>query len=590
MIETTRDFLNEKLRLLGLDKALYILAIVTGICSGLAAVLLKGSIHMVKDLLTGNFNLEHGSFLYLAYPGIGILITIVYVKFFVRDNIGHGITKVLYSISRNNSSIKTHNTYTSMIAGSFTIGFGGSVGAEAPIVLTGSAIGSAIGRFFRLNYRQITLLLGCGAAGAVSGIFKAPLSGIIFTLEILMLNLSMSSLVPLMISSVTACGISYFMIGPDVEFGNTLQTFDMTDIPYYLVLGVCCGFASLYFTRATLFFEKKINAVQNRAYRWLTGAVLLGVLVYFLPPLYGEGYGTLTSILKGNSSEIFERSLFYNFQDSAWFFIAYLLLILVFKVFAMSLTNGSGGVGGTFGPTLFMGGIAGFLVARLINLSGIHAVPESNFALVGMAGMMSGVMQAPLTAIFLIAEITGGYTLLMPLMLVSVSSFITIRSFESYSIYTKRLAEKGDLLTYDKDKAALTLLKAEDLVETDFIKIFPDDTLGKVVKAISLSKRNLFPVTDRKNRIQGVVFLDDIRNVMFESRLYSVMMVSEKMKPVPEVIRIDEPMESVIAKFEHTGAWNLPVVNEMGEYVGFLSKSKIFSSYRNLLKELFGDE
>jgi CIC family chloride channel protein len=556
----------------------------------LAAVFLKSAIHFVKDCLTGWFNVAQGSFFYLAYPGIGILITVIFVKYFVKDSIGHGITKVLYSISRNNSQIKSHNVYSSMIAGTFTIGFGGSVGAEAPIVLTGSAIGSNIGKFFRLNYKQITLLLGCGAAGAVSGIFKAPLAGIIFTLEILMLDLSLSSIIPLMISSVTACGISYLMIGSDVEFGNSLETFAMGNIPYYIVLGIFCGFVSLYFTRATLYLEKKIALVKNTAYRWIIGSVSLGILIYLIPPLYGEGYDALTSIMTGNSSEIFERSIFYNMQDKAWLFVLYLIGIIIFKVLAMSLTNGSGGVGGTFGPTLFLGGIAGFLVARLINLSEIYEVPESNFALVGMAGMMSGVMQAPLTAIFLIAEITGGYTLLMPLMVVSVISFITIRGFEKYSIYTKRLAQSGDLLTHNKDKAALTLLKASDLVETDFVKMFADNTLGEMVKAVSLSKRNIFPVIGRRGHIEGVVLLDDIRDVMFESKLYSSTLVKDKMRPVSDLIRIDEPMENVILKFERSGAWNLPVVNKKDEYLGFLSKSKIFSAYRELLKELYGDE
>jgi CIC family chloride channel protein len=590
IIERLRNFANVKLRLFGQDKIPYILAVFVGLSSGLAAVFLKSAIHLVKNSLTGWFNVSHGSFFYLAYPGIGILLTIIYVKYFVKDSIGHGITKVLYSISRNSSSIKSHNMYSSMIAGTFTIGFGGSVGAEAPIVLTGSAIGSSIGRFFRLNYKQITLLLGCGAAGAVSGIFKAPLAGIIFTLEILMLDLSLSSIIPLMISSVTACGISYLLIGSDVEFGNSLKAFAMGNIPYYILLGIFCGFVSLYFTRATLFLEKKIILVKNTVYRWIAGSISLGVLIYFIPALYGEGYDILTSIMTGNSSEIFERSIFYSLQDRAWFFVLYLVCIIIFKVLAMSLTNGSGGVGGTFGPTLFIGGITGFLVARLINISGIYEVPESNFALVGMAGTMSGVMQAPLTAIFLIAEITGGYTLLMPLMVVSVISFITIRRFEQYSIYTKRLAQSGDLLTHNKDKAALTLLKVEDLVETDFIKLFPDNTLGEMVKAVSSSKRNIFPVIGKQGHIDGVVFLDDIRDIMFESKLYSTTFVKDKMKPVPGFIRIDEPMENVILKFEKTGAWNLPVVNEEYEYVGFLSKSKIFSAYRELLKELFGDE
>jgi CIC family chloride channel protein len=336
--------------------------------------------------------------------------------------------------------------------------------------------------------------------------------------------------------------------------------------------------------------EKKIGMVSNSMYRWIVGALSLGVLIYLIPPLYGEGYNILTAVMTGNSSEVFEKSLFYSLQYRAWFFVLYLFAILIFKVLAVSLTNGSGGVGGTFGPTLFMGGIAGFLVARLINLSGIHAVPESNFALVGMAGLMSGVMQAPLTAIFLIAEITGGYVLLMPLMAVSVVSFITVRQFESYSIYTKRLAKSGDLLTLDKDKAALTLLKIKDLVETDFTGVAPDDTLGKLVKVISQSNRNVYPVTDSKRHIKGMVFLDDIRTEMFEPSLYRITTVRDRMKPVPDIIRIDETMEQVIEKFTKTGAWNLPVVNRNNEYIGFLSKAKIFSAYRELLKNLFGDE
>ncbi|MDR2563278.1 MAG: chloride channel protein [Prevotellaceae bacterium] len=589
-INRVKELLLNQIERIDKKRLIYILSLLVGLCSGLAAVLLKHTIHLVKDSLTSWFDAAHDSLLYLAYPGIGILITIIYVKYFVKNNIGHGITKVLYAISRKHSELEPHNMYTSIAASSFTIGFGGSVGAEAPIVLTGSAIGSNIGRFFNLNYKQITLLLGCGAAGAVSGIFKAPLAGIVFTLEILMLDLSLASIIPLLISSITALCVSYFLIGSDVAFGNTLQPFAMNNLPYYLVLGVFCGFVSLYFTRTTMAIEKRLNKTGSIWQRWLAGTASLGLLVFFIPSLYGEGYDTLTAMMTGNAHTIFDNSLFSGMQENTWFFVLYLVAILIFKVVAMAATTGSGGVGGTFGPTLFMGGIAGFLTARLINISGIHQVPESNFALVGMAGAMAGVMQAPLTAIFLIAEITGGYMLLMPLMVTSVVSFMTIRGFESHSIYTKRLAQEGDLLTHNRDKATLTLLQTDNLIETDFVPVSPDDDLGTLVKAVSRSKRNIFPVVNRERGIEGVILLDDIRDTMFEPNLYRTIRVSSIMRPVPATVSIGEPMEKVIEIFEKTQAWNLPVVDENGKYKGFLSKSKIFSSYREMLKELFGDD
>lgn len=568
---------------------IYILAFIVGIGSGLAAVLLKHSIHWVKDTLTSWFKADMGSLLYLAYPGIGIAITILFVRYFVKDDIGHGITKILYAISRKESKIKSHNMYSSIVASSFTIGFGGSVGAEAPIVLTGSAIGSNLGQFLRLNYKKITLLLGCGAAGAVAGIFKAPLAGIVFTLEILMLDLTLASIIPLLIASVTATGISYLLLGADVAFSNVIQEFSLKNIPYYIVLGIFCGFVALYFTRATLFLEGKLKKIISPMHKWLMGAITLGLLIFFIPPLYGEGYEILSSLLNYDSNAIFENSIFYGMHDKVWFIMFYLILILVFKVVAMAFTNGSGGVGGTFGPTLFMGGIAGFFIARVINISGIHQVPETNFTLVGMGGMMAAVMHAPLTAIFLIAEITGGYTLFMPLIIASVVSFITIRGFEQHSIYTKRLAKKGELITHNKDKAALTMLRVDDLVETDFKSIHPDATLGELVKVIAKSKRNLFPVVDSNQKIVGVVLLDDIRSIMFTPEKYSVTHVRDLMKNPPDIISIDETMEEVVNKFEMTKAWNLPVVDEDGCYMGFLSKSNIFSAYRSLLKA-FSDE
>ena len=450
-------------------------------------------------------------------------------------------------------------------------------------------MGSNIAKFFRLNYRYITLMLGCGAAGAVAGIFKAPLAGIVFTLEILMLDLTLSSIVPLLVSSVTAAAVSYLMLGDTVSFSNSVSPFNMLNLPYYAVLGICCGFGALYFTRATLALENRLKKIESVFRRWLLCAVGLGLLIFLFPPLYGEGYSSLTLLLHSDSVNAAGNVLYESFSSNVWFILLFFLAVFFFKVFSMSFTNSGGGVGGTFGPSLFMGGVAGFIVARLINLSGIHEVPEANFVLVGMAGMMSGVMHAPLTAIFLIAEITGGYSLLMPLMLASAASFITIRGFERHSIYTKRLALRGELITHNKDKAVLTMLQVDKLVETDFSIVSPDNTLGQLVKILSRSPRNLFPVIDDAAALVGVVLLDDVRGIMFDTGSYETIRVRDVMKLPPALVSTEESMQSVLDKFETSGAWNLPVVDENGHYVGFVSKSKIFSSYRNMLQQ-FSDE
>ncbi|MDR2126657.1 MAG: chloride channel protein [Prevotellaceae bacterium] len=571
---------------LGNRKVLILLAFIVGIASGLAAVLLKHTITGVKFLLTSWFNAETGSLLYLAYPGIGILITVIFIKYFVGDNIGHGITRVLYAISRKKSKLKSHNCYSSVIASSFTIGFGGSVGAEAPIVLTGAAIGSNIGQYFRQNYKTITLLIGCGAAGAVAGIFKAPLAGVVFTLEILMLDLTLSSIVPLLISSLAATLVSYLFLGRDVEFTNLITEFSMHNIPLYIVLGIFCGLVALYFTRATLAIENRLAKMPKPYKRWITGSVGIGILIFLFPPLYGEGYGILSSLLTGNPDNIFQDSLFYAYKDILWIMFIYLAAIIIFKVVAMALTNGCGGTGGTFGPTLFIGGISGFLIAKIINTSGIATVPEVNFALVGMGGMMAAVMHAPLTAIFLIAEITGGYDLFFPLMIASVCAFLTNRSFERHSIYTRRLALRGELITHNKDQAALTLLSIGNLIEKDFISVKPNDKLGDFIKIISMSNRNIFPVLDDDGKLLGLVYLDSVRRIMFDSKLYESVFVRDFMFPSPQTIHINDTMNVVVDKFEETKKWNLPVVDENGIYRGFLSKSQILTAYRDVMVEV----
>src|SRR3989339_2088178 len=571
------------------SRVILVLAFITGLLSGVAAVTLKKLIYFFGWLLKGWFNTPAESLLYLIYPGIGMLIALIFVKFVVKDNIGHGVTKVLLSISRNESKIKTHNTWSSVAASSVTIGFGGSVGAEAPIVYTGAAIGSNIARLMGLSYKNMTILLGCGAAGAVAGIFKAPLAGILFTLEILLFNLSMTSIIPLLVSAVTAATVSYFFMGDAVVFSNTIEAFAMRNIPFYIVLGIVCGFISLYFTRTTLRVEDQIKKIPNSYKRWAISAFMLGLLIFIFPPLFGEGYSSITALLNEDALSAVGPNIFGDLFSNKWFIPAFFGAIIFFKVFAMSFTNAGGGVGGTFGPTLFIGGVTGFVVSRVINLTGFFVIPESNFALVGMAGLMAGVMQAPLTAIFLIAEITGGYVLLMPLIITSLISFITIRSFEPYSIYTKRIANQGELLTHDNDKTVLTLLKTSDLIETDFQPVSPSSNLANLVNVIANSKRNIFPVVDSSGVLQGIILLDDIREIMFTRELYEKTEVVKLMKDPPNIVSKNEKMDSVMRKFESCGAWNLPVTNKQGKYIGFVSKSKIFSAYRDQLQQVSHD-
>ena len=570
-----------------------VLSLVVGVLCGMASVLLKSMIEFIHHLLTSWFDGGFDyNYLYLIYPGIGMLLSMLFVRYAVKDNIGHGVTKVLLAVSKNESRIKPHNMWSSIAASSVTIGFGGSVGAEAPIVYTGAAIGSNIGRKMGLSYKNITILLGCGAAGAVAGIFKAPLAGVLFTLEILLFNISMSSILPLLLSTVSATVISYLFLGESLPFECTLTPFTMRNIPFYILLGLFSAACSVYFTRTTLWLEDKIKSIEGPFRRWFISALCLGLLIFLFPPLYGEGYDSLSVLLNGGEIYLQNKTILGFFMETAWTIPIFFLFILLLKVFSMSFTNAGGGVGGTFGPTLFVGAVAGFVLARSLNLvfggSGV-SVPEQNSVLVGMAGLMAGVMQAPMTAIFLIAEISGGYELLVPLIITSTISFGTTRIFEQYSIYTKRIAKKGELLTHDSDQAVLTLLKTSDLIESDFTTVKIDATLGELVDAVSQSSRNIFPVVDSKKHFQGYVSLEDIRRDMFKKDLYDTMHVYNFMRSAPEYVYIDEKMDTVMSKFEKTGAWNLPVVEKDRTYLGFVSKSKIFSAYRDQLKQVSHD-
>ncbi len=574
--EKARITLSEKTKLL-------LLAVLVGLLCGCAAILLKTLIRWIQTGLTSWFRVPLDGMLLLLYPGVGMLLSLLFVRYLLKDDISHGVTKVLQAVSQNDSNIKAHNTWSSIAASSVTIGFGGSVGAEAPIVYSGAAIGSVVARKAGLSYKNMTMLLGCGAAAAIAGIFKAPLAGVLFTLEILLFNMSMNAILPLLLSSVTATVVTYLFMGTEVQFAGSIEAFRMANIPFYLVLGVFCGFMSLYFIRVTLKVEDRMRRFRSPYTRWALCALLLGVLIFLFPPLYGEGYSSLSLMLNndtGSVPSIFGSSL----ESSPWLFLLYFAAIMLFKVFATAFTNAGGGVGGTFGPTLVSGGLAGFVMARLINLSGLAVVPEANFVLVGMGGLMAGVMQAPMTAIFLIAEITGGYELLIPLIVTAAVSYGTIRGFERYSIYTKRIAAQGELLTHDNDQAVLTLLRTADLVERDFTPVRYDATLGDLVHLISTSRRNLFPVLDAQDRFQGVVTLDDVRSMMFDRSHYDTVKVYNVMKSAPAFVYMDEKMDSVMNKFESTQAWNLPVLDDENKYLGFVSKSKIFSSYRDQLK------
>ena len=579
--------LGDWLRKMPENREVLLLAFIVGLGCGLAATLLLEAIHLVQWVLVGWFKTAASSWLYLVYPGVGMLIAYLLVRYLIKDNIGHGVTKVLLAISRYDSKIKPHNTWSSILTSAITIGFGGSVGAEAPIVYTGAAIGSNIGRKAGLTYKNVTLLLGCGAAGAIAGIFKAPMAGVLFTLEILMFNMSMTSILPLVLSSVTSTTVTYLLMGDAVAFDNTLSPFIMGNIPFYVMFGILCGFASLYFTRTTLYTEDKVKAIANPYTRWALCALGLGIMIFLFPPLYGEGYGVLTDLLNDNDMHSVGNTVFASLFEWPWTLPIFFALVFLVKVFSMSFTNAGGGVGGTFGPTLFMGGIFGFVIARSSNLVGLD-LPETNFVLVGMAGLMAGVMQAPLTAIFLIAEITGGYTLLMPLIITSAISYATIRIFEPYSIYTKRIAKRGYLLTHDSDKAVLTLLKIDDVLETNFSPIEEGATLGDILPVISNSSRDIYPVLDKEGRLLGTVWLNDVKKDMFDSSNYS-RPVSDYMEKEEICAYSNDRMEDVMNKFEKTGGWNLPVIDKDGKWKGFVSKSHIFFAYRERLHEVSHD-
>jgi CIC family chloride channel protein len=574
------------------DRAfLLILSVVVGLLSACAALLLKFLIHFIQKLLTDGFDASEANWLFLVFPVVGIFLSGLFISRVVRDDISHGVTRILYAISRKQSRIRGHNMWSSLVASSITIGFGGSVGAESPIVLTGSAIGSNLGRLFKLGRRDLMLLVGCGAAGAVSGIFKAPIAGVVFTLEVLMLDLTMSSLLPLLLASVSAAALSYLATTMKPMFQFALDNaFSLNLIPFVILLGIVCGLVSLYFSEVMNYLEDIFRKVKRPIWKFICGALILSLLIFLFPSLYGEGYDTINLLLGGESAKwytVLDNSFFYGKQHML---LIYLGLVVITKVFATVATNTGGGCGGIFAPGLFLGCITGFIFSHFYNSLGLGTyMPEQNFALFGMAGLMSGIMHAPLLGIFLIADLTGGYELLFPLMIVSTFSYLTIRIFQSHSIYGMRLARKGELLTHHKDRSILTLMNTENVIERDFVTVSPEMNLGHLTTAISRSSRNLFPVLNAEQRLVGIVSLDNIRQVMFRTELYQRFTVDNLMTDPPARVVATESMDAVMRKFDETHAWNLPVEDEDGVYLGFVSRSKIFKEYRKVLVD-YSDE
>jgi chloride channel protein, CIC family len=568
---------------------LLIMSVVIGIVSGTSAVLLKNAVRLIRELLISHASVYNENFLYFALPAIGILLAIIYIRYIIKDHVEHGVPSILHAISRNHGIIKRHNMYSSIITSALTVGFGGSVGLEGPTLATGAAVGSNIGQYLRLSYKDLILMMTLACAGAMAAIFKSPIAAIVFSIEVLMIDLTMASVIPLLITTVTALLTSYFFLGNAVLYPFQItDAFHIHHIPYYLLLGVMSGLVSVYFTKIYISVEKYFRKIDKWWVRWITGGALLGMLIFFFPALYGEGYEAVNTFMKGDYSPLFNGSPFYPLQDSIWIVFLLFLLVLFFKVIATATTFGAGGVGGIFAPALFMGAITGLFFAEVVNYTGFAILPGSNFAMVGMGGLIAGVLHAPLTGIFLIAEITGGYDLIVPLMLVSTISYATTRMFIHNSVYTYQMAARGELVTHDKDKTAMSMMNLEELIETNFTPIHPDATLRDLIQVISESKRNIFPVVDDDNVFHGFIRMDDIRHIMFRPELYDAIKVRKLMVRPDTFVSPDDSMETIAEKFASYDKYNLPVLKD-GKYIGFVSRANVFSSYREWVRK-FSEE
>ncbi len=579
---------NFRIRYLSRHHFLCILSAFVGLAAGLAAVIIKNMVHYIHVTLQNGFQGDHTRYLIFVLPVIGIALTVIFIKYINKRPVSHGIPGVLFAISKNNGIIRTHNLFSSVITSALTVGFGGSVGLEGPTVATGGAVGSYIGRVMKLNYKEVTLLISCASAGALSAIFKAPIAGIVFALEVIMLDLTMWAVIPLLIASATAALTSYLFLGQNVLYQFTLtEEFDMGQIHWYLLLGVVVGLISVYFTKSYIRITEIFEKFESPWKRILVAGGLLGVMILIFPPLYGEGYEVVNQELHGEFYHLFENSFFEGWHQSFALLVVYMLLVIGLKVVATTLTFSAGGIGGIFAPTLFMGANSGLLFGLVLNQLGVD-VSVSTMALVGMAGMIAGVVHAPLTAIFLIAEITGGYELFLPLMLASTISYGTTRYFVKNSVYTVQLAKRGELMTHHKDRNILLMMKISDLIETNFITVRSDQTLRDLVQVITNSSRNIYPVVDEQNYLKGIVKLDDIRHIMFNQEMYDITKISDLMITPEWTIETTDQMEEVARQFSESGRYNIPVLQN-GKYLGFVSRARVFSSYREMLKHFSDD-
>jgi CIC family chloride channel protein len=557
-----------------------------GVFSGLAAVLLKTGVHSIQIFLTEDFYPSYANFMYIIYPIIGISAAFLLGKYVLKDMGGHGIPDVLFNISKKSSLIPRVKIFSRVLTSSLTVGFGGSVGLEAPMVMTGSAIGSNVGSLMHLSAKKRTLLIGCGAAGAISAIFGAPIGAVIFAIEVILMEISTASFIPLLIASVTGSITSMLIIGEDSLFNfNLKDSFQAAHMPYYFLLGIISGLVSLYFSKTVLVTEKLMAALGSHWMRITYGGAILGLMIFLLPPIYGEGYETLNLLIEGDGAKVLEKSPFFSSLEDSKIVLLFLLGVILIKPIASAITIGAGGSGGIFAPSLFVGGITGFLFAYSKNLVGFHIeLPLAHFVLVAMCGVMAGVQHAPLSAIFLIAEITGGYELFVPLMFVSAISYITKTYFQKHSIYSLQLKAQGKYLPETKDEELLDTISITQVIEKDLLPIRPEAQLTDLIELVKLSKRNIFPVVDDNQVLQGIVTLDDIRHIMFDVEKQKSIRVRQLMHSPPEILFSTENMQSAMEKFERSGAWNLPVV-ENNTYLGFVSKAKIFNAYRKKLQK-----
>ena len=567
-----------------------ILSIIIGIASGFVAVIIKNAVRIMHHFVDGFLNQQMHNYVYFIYPAVGITLVAFFIKYILKRPVRHGIPNVLYSISQRKGYISRHNLFSSIVTSALTVGFGGSVGLEGPTVATGAAIGSQLSRFFRLEYKYVILMLACASAGSMSAIFKAPIAGIVFAVEVIMIDLTTFSLIPLLLASSSGVLISYLFLGMNVLYPFEIkQAFLLNELPFFIILGVVAGFVSVYFTKMYVVVEKFFSRIHKKRYKVLTGGLILGTIIFIFPSMYGEGYEAINTGLAGDVSYLFNKSLFFELSDQFWVVILLLALMVVVKVIATSTTFGAGGVGGIFAPTLFTGVNTGLLFAILLkNVFGFSQVSLSNFALMGMGGLIAGVLQAPLTGIFLIADISGGYRLFVPLMITATFSYLTARAFTPNSVYTIQLASRKQLVTHHKDKHVLSIMNVSELIEKDFIILGPDDKLGNLVKAVEQSHRNLFPIVDKEGNMVGMLKMDDIRHLIFKRELYDKIKVRELMYMPEHWISPRDSMDEVARKFEESNRYNLAVLDKR-KYLGFISRAAVFSNYREHVKQFSSD-